>query len=76
MVITMLKSKKDFMENAVEIPVKFGETELIAVPREFSTGTLGYRVDGLCVMKLKDGREITCKVNCNIFVNNSKYLRE
>jgi hypothetical protein len=64
-------SKSVFVEHAAPIAVRIGDQSLIAVPKEFSTGSLGWYGQGKIVMDI-NGVAVQVQVGVNLTVVGSK----
>ncbi len=66
-------SRKDFLANAKPITVKIGEIPLTAEVREFSTGSLGWYLNGKTTIEV-NGVPVPVQVGMNLTVIGSKEL--
>jgi hypothetical protein len=64
-------SKGDFNEHAAPVAVRIGDQSLIAVPKEFSTGSLGWYGQGKIVMDI-NGVAVQVQVGVNLTIVGSK----
>lgn len=68
-------TREQFRELAKGVTVKIGDSSVIAGPKEFSTGSLGWFVNGKVVLKVGD-EDVTVQVGLNLTIVNSKELPE
>jgi hypothetical protein len=66
-------SRKDFLTHAKPIAVKIGEVPLSAAVREFSTGSLGWYLNGKTSIDV-NGTPVAVQIGLNITVVGSKEL--
>ena len=66
-------SRKDFKEKAKAVEVVIDGTKFIAEPREFSTGSLGWNINGKMTIKIGD-TPVTVQVGLNLTLVGSKEL--
>ena len=66
-------SRKDFLTHAKPIAVKIGEVPLSAAVREFSTGSLGWYLNGKVSVEI-DGRPVAVQIGMNLTIVGSKEL--
>jgi len=66
-------SRKDFLTHAKPIAVKIGEVPLSAAVREFSTGSLGWYLNGKTSIEV-NGVPLAVQIGLNITVVGSKEL--
>jgi hypothetical protein len=66
-------SREDFLAKAQPLKVDLNGFPLQADPREFSTGSFGWYVNGKASIMV-DGKPIQCQVGMNITVVGSKEL--
>ena len=64
-------SKTEFMEKAQSLKLDIGGTPLSAEPREFSTGSFGWYLNGK-VTVVVDGKPVQVQVGCSLAVVGSK----
>lgn len=64
-------TREAYLAAAKPLSVKVGDAPLIAVVKEFSTGSMGWSVSGKLVI-LVDGVPVTCQVGLNVTVIGSK----
>ncbi len=62
-----------FRVDAKPVIVKIGEMELIAQPKEFSTGSLGWYLNGKTTIKVGD-TPVTVQIGMNLTIVGSKEL--
>lgn len=68
-------TRAQFRENAEPITVKVGDMELIADPKEFSTGSLGWYLNSKAPVKVGD-KTVTVQIGMNLTIVGSKGLPE
>jgi hypothetical protein len=66
-------SRKDFLAHAKPLTVKIGEVPLTAGPREFSTKSLGWYLNGKTNIEV-NGIQVAVQIGLNITVVGSKEL--
>jgi hypothetical protein len=66
-------SRKEFLQHAKPMAVKIGDTPLTAAAREFSTGSLGWYLNGKIEIVI-DGKPVTVQIGLNMTVVGSKEL--
>ncbi|HYT91926.1 MAG TPA: hypothetical protein VEL76_24645 [Gemmataceae bacterium] len=66
-------TRAEFREHAKALTVKIGEREYKAIPKEFSTGSLGWNVNEKMTVEI-NGKEVTLQVGMNLTVVGSKEL--
>lgn len=66
-------SRKDFKGNAKPLEVVINGTSMIAEVKEFSTGSIGWSINGKTVIKLGDV-PLSVQVGLNLTIVNSKDL--
>jgi hypothetical protein len=66
-------SRADFLAKAQPIKILLGDFPMQGDPREFSTGSFGWYVNGKAPIVV-DGKSIQCQVGINITVVGSKEL--
>lgn len=66
-------SRKQFDESAEPIAVKIGDFPFAAVPKQFSTGSMGWNVSEKMTI-LIDGKPVKVQVGLNLTVVGSKEL--
>jgi hypothetical protein len=66
-------TRNEFRAGARAVGVKVGAKDLLAVAKEFSTGSLGWNVNDKVLMEV-GGRQVMCQVGLNITVIGSKEL--
>jgi hypothetical protein len=64
-------SKTAFLEQAKEFTVKIGDKELTAKPREFSTGSFGWALNGKASITVGE-TEVPCQIGMNVTAIGSK----
>lgn len=66
-------TRPEFLANAKQVRVQIGDQALTANPKEFSTGSLGWYVNGKVEIPVGD-KYVTVQVGLNLTVVNSKEL--
>jgi len=66
-------TRDEFRQNAKPIKVIIGETPYVADVKEFSTGSLGWNVNGKTVVEL-NGKMVSVQIGLNLTVVGSKEL--
>jgi hypothetical protein len=66
-------SRTQFTLQAKPVTVKIGETELLAAVKEFSTGSLGWYLNGKTTIKVGD-TPVTVQIGMNLTIVGSKEL--
>ncbi|HYV36385.1 MAG TPA: hypothetical protein VE988_11810 [Gemmataceae bacterium] len=66
-------SRQDFLTHAKPIAVKIGEVPLSAVVKEFSTGSLGWYLNGKTTIEI-NGVPVAVQIGMNMTVVGSKEL--
>ena len=66
-------SRKDFMTHAKPVTVKVGEVPMTAAVREFSTGSLGWYLNGKTSIDV-NGVMVDVQIGMNMTVVGSKEL--
>jgi hypothetical protein len=66
-------SRSEFKANAKAVPVKIGEVPLLAEVKEFSTGSLGWYLNGKTTMDV-GGKTVTVQIGMNMTIVGSKEL--
>ncbi|HZT81511.1 MAG TPA: hypothetical protein VFA26_14895 [Gemmataceae bacterium] len=66
-------TRADFRGHAKPITVKIGDKEYVAVPKEFSTGSLGWNINDKAVVEI-NGKAVTVQIGMNLTVVGSKEL--
>jgi hypothetical protein len=64
-------SKTDFVAKAEPVKVTIAGTEMIAEPKEFSTGSFGWYLTGKVTLSV-DGKPLSVQVGANLTVVGSK----
>ena len=64
-------SRADFQAKAVAITIDIGGVPLTAEPREFSTGSFGWYVNGKASIQV-EGKAVPVQVGMNLIVVGSK----
>ena len=66
-------SRQDFLDKAKPITVKVGEVPLMAEVKQFSTGSLGWYLNGKTTIEV-DGKPLAVQIGINLTVVGSKEL--
>jgi hypothetical protein len=66
-------TRKEFLANAKPIIIKIGDESLTALHREFSTGSLGWYLNGKTTMEIA-GKHVAVQIGLNLTVVGSKEL--
>jgi hypothetical protein len=66
-------TRAQFRQHAKPLTIKVGEREYKAVPKEFSTGSLGWNVNEKMTVDI-GGTEVTVQIGMNLTVVGSKDL--
>jgi hypothetical protein len=66
-------TRQQFRDGAKPVTIKIGENTMIADPKEFSTGSLGWYLNGKTVMEI-DGKPVTVQIGMNLTIVGSKEL--
>jgi hypothetical protein len=66
-------SRAQFHQHAKAIEVKINEIPLIAEVKEFSTGSLGWYLNGKMTVNI-DGKPVTVQIGMNMTIVGSKEL--
>ena len=66
-------TREQFREGAKPVEVTISGTPMLAEPREFSTGSLGWYLNGKTVLDV-NGVKVTVQVGLNLTIVGSKEL--
>jgi hypothetical protein len=66
-------TRAEFTEKAKSVEVVIDGTKMIAAPREFSTGSLGWNISNKMTIQIGD-KPVTVQVGLNLTVVGSKEL--
>ena len=66
-------SRKDFHAHAKPLAIKVGETPMVAEVREFSTGSLGWYLNGKTSIEV-NGVPVSVQIGLNLTIVGSKEL--
>ena len=66
-------TRKQFSEGAKPLSVSVGSIPMLAEPKEFSTGSLGWYLNGKTVVEI-NGVPVTVQVGVNLTIVGSKEL--
>ncbi len=66
-------TRAEFHAHAKPVTVKIGETQLLADNREFSTGSLGWYLNGKTTLEV-GGKLVTVQIGLNLTIVGSKEL--
>jgi hypothetical protein len=64
-------SRADFLAKAEQLKIDVGGFPMVAEPREFSTGSFGWYVNGKAQLTV-DGKTLSVQVGMNLIVVGSK----
>jgi hypothetical protein len=64
-------SREEFRRGAKPLPVKIGDVPLVATPKEFSTGSFGWNLNGQTVVMV-GGVPVKVQIGLNLIVANSR----
>ena len=64
-------SREDFLAKAEPLKIDLGGFPMVAEPREFSTGSFGWYVNGKANLNV-DGKNVSVQVGMNLIVVGSK----
>ena len=65
--------RQQFRDGAKAVEITINGTPMLAEPREFSTGSLGWYLNGKTVIEV-NGTKVTAQVGLNLTVVGSKEL--
>jgi hypothetical protein len=66
-------TRAEFNEHAKPVSVKIGEVPLLAEVKEFSTGSLGWYLNGKTTIEV-GGKAVTVQIGMNMTIVGSKEL--
>jgi hypothetical protein len=66
-------SRSEFKDQAKSVTVKINDVPFVAEPREFSTGSLGWNINGKMTIEIA-GKMVSVQVGMNLTVVGSKDL--
>jgi len=66
-------SRSEFREHAKSVPVKINEVPLMAEVKEFSTGSLGWYLNGKMTIDV-GGKMVSVQIGLNMTIVGSKEL--
>lgn len=66
-------TRKEFHEKAKAVPVLINDTKLMADVKEFSTGSLGWYLNGKVTIEI-DGKPVSVQIGMNLTIVGSKEL--
>jgi hypothetical protein len=66
-------TRSDFKQHAKAVTVKIGEVPLLAEVKEFSTGSLGWYLNGKTTIEVA-GKPVTVQIGMNLTIVGSKEL--
>jgi hypothetical protein len=66
-------SRSEFKTQAKPVTVKINDVPLVAEPREFSTGSLGWNLNGKMSMEIA-GKMVSVQIGMNLTIVGSKDL--
>ena len=64
-------SREDFLAKAEPLKIDLGGFPMVAEPREFSTGSFGWYMNGKTVVSI-DGKAVSVQIGMNLTVVGSK----
>ena len=64
-------SRADFLAKAEPLKIDIGGFPMVAEPREFSTGSFGWYMNGKTVVSI-DGKAVSVQIGMNLTVVGSK----
>ena len=64
-------TREDFLAKAEPLKIDLGGFPMVAEPREFSTGSFGWYVNGKATLSV-DGKNLSVQVGMNLIVVGSK----
>ena len=66
-------TRAEFRQHAKPVQVKIGEVPLLAEVKEFSTGSLGWYLNGKTTIEI-GGKAVTVQIGMNLTIVGSKEL--
>jgi len=66
-------TRAEFHEHAKPVPIKIGEVPMLAEVKEFSTGSLGWYLNGKTTVEV-GGKAVTVQIGMNLTIVGSKEL--
>ena len=66
-------NRQEFKSGAKPVPVKIGESTLLADVKEFSTASLGWYLNGKTTIEVA-GKPVTVQIGLNLTIVGSKEL--
>jgi hypothetical protein len=66
-------TRAEFKEHGKPVSVKIGEKDYTAIPKEFSTGSLGWNINDKVTIDI-GGKMVTVQIGMNLTVVGSKDL--
>ncbi len=66
-------TRKEFREHAKAVTIKIGEIPMQAERKEFSTGSLGWYLNGKTTIEI-DGKSVSVQIGLNLTIVGSKEL--
>lgn len=66
-------TREEFREHAKSIKVMIGDVPVMAEVKEFSTGSLGWNINGKTVVEI-NGKPVSVQIGLNLTIVNSKEL--
>lgn len=66
-------TRAEFHQHAKAVPIKIGEALLLADVKEFSTGSLGWYLNGKTTIEI-GGKPVTVQIGMNLTIVGSKEL--
>ncbi len=65
-------TKSAFTTKAQPVPVEIAGQKLHALPKQFSTGSVGYNLNGKIIVNLPDGTPVQLQISGNFTAVGSK----
>ena len=66
-------TRAEFHQHAKPVPIKIGEVPMLAEVKEFSTGSLGWYLNGKTTIEV-GGKAVTVQIGMNLTIVGSKEL--
>lgn len=64
--------KSEFLSTAQAVTIHVGPQSLVALPKKFSTGSVGFFLNGKVPITLPNGQTVTVQVSASLTVIGSK----
>lgn len=68
-------TRSEFREQAQPVTVKINGAAMTALPKEFSTGSLGWHLNGKAILEV-GGKQVSVQIGMNLTIIGSKELPE